>query len=94
MSNVIAGRPRPITEVAASVGLGEEELIPYGRYMAKVSVQALAARRTPHREAQVAVHHDDTGRRGRRRVTIGPGALWRTAAAVGAPRAVDRAGSA
>ena len=47
VSIVTPGRPRPITEVAASVGLGEEELIPYGRHMAKVSGQALAARRAP-----------------------------------------------
>ena len=28
--------PRPIGEIAASVGLAEEELFPYGRYIAKV----------------------------------------------------------
>jgi formate--tetrahydrofolate ligase len=38
-------RPRPIAEVAASVGLAEEEILPYGREIAKVPVQALVARR-------------------------------------------------
>lgn len=28
-------KPRPITEVAKSLGIKEENLIPYGRYMAK-----------------------------------------------------------
>ena len=39
MSSVTQARPRPITEVAASVGLADEELVPYGREIAKVSVQ-------------------------------------------------------
>ena len=38
-------RPRPISEVAASLGLAGEELTPCGREVAKVSVRALAARR-------------------------------------------------
>ncbi|MFQ5520481.1 MAG: formate--tetrahydrofolate ligase [Candidatus Methylomirabilia bacterium] len=36
---------RPISEVALSVGLREEELIPYGRYKAKVDLSALESRR-------------------------------------------------
>jgi formate--tetrahydrofolate ligase len=37
---------KPIAEVAATVGLQETELIPYGRYKAKVDAGALAARRS------------------------------------------------
>ncbi len=36
---------KPIVEIAAGVGLAADELIPYGRYKAKVDVAALAARR-------------------------------------------------
>jgi formate--tetrahydrofolate ligase len=35
---------KPISEVAAGLGLSEEELAPYGRYKAKVHVRALEAR--------------------------------------------------
>ena len=45
MSSVTQARPRPIAEVAASLGLADEELAPYGREIAKVSVRALGARR-------------------------------------------------
>ena len=80
MSNVIPGRPRPITEVAASVGLGEEELIPYGRHMAKVPVQALAARRAAASGKLVVVSSitPTPPGDGKTTVTIGLGqALWR-----------------
>jgi formate--tetrahydrofolate ligase len=36
---------KPITEVAAGIGLAEDELVPYGRYKAKVHVRALEGRR-------------------------------------------------
>ncbi|MFQ5520674.1 MAG: formate--tetrahydrofolate ligase [Candidatus Methylomirabilia bacterium] len=36
---------RPISEVAVSVGLREEELLPYGRYKGKVHLSALESRR-------------------------------------------------
>ena len=41
-----AAQLRPIAEVAAEVGLGPDEILPYGRYKAKISPAALA-RRTP-----------------------------------------------
>ncbi len=34
-----AAKPRPIQEIAARLGLGEEEIEPYGRYKAKVPLQ-------------------------------------------------------
>jgi len=36
--------PRPIMEIAAAAGLSPDEVEPYGHYMAKVSLQALARR--------------------------------------------------
>ncbi|HUF35846.1 MAG TPA: formate--tetrahydrofolate ligase [Gemmatimonadales bacterium] len=41
-----AAKLRPIAEVAAEVGLGPDEILPYGRYKAKISAEAIA-RRTP-----------------------------------------------
>ena len=39
-----AAKPRLIAEVAAEAGLGVEEFLPYGRYKAKITPQAAAAR--------------------------------------------------
>ena len=36
---------KPISEIAAGLGLAEEDVIPFGRYKAKVHGRALAARR-------------------------------------------------
>src|SRR5687767_5989113 len=41
-----AAKLRPIADVAAEVGLKPDEILPYGRYKAKVSAEAVA-RRTP-----------------------------------------------
>jgi formate--tetrahydrofolate ligase len=41
-----AAKLRPIADVAAEVGLGAEEILPYGRHKAKISAEAIA-RRTP-----------------------------------------------
>ena len=41
-----AAKPRPIADVAAEVGLGPDEILPYGRYKAKISPEAVA-RGTP-----------------------------------------------
>ncbi len=34
--------PKPIEEIAALIGLAREDLIPYGRYIAKVPIHTLA----------------------------------------------------
>ncbi len=73
-------RFRPITEVAASVGLAEDELVPYGRAIAKVPLQALAARRGgPNGKLVVVSSITPTPPGdGKTTVTIGLGqALWR-----------------
>jgi formate--tetrahydrofolate ligase len=41
-----AAKLRPIADVAAEVGLSPDEILPYGRYKAKISAEAIA-RRTP-----------------------------------------------
>ncbi len=41
-----AVKMRPIAEVAAEVGLGPDDILPYGRFKAKISAEAIA-RRTP-----------------------------------------------
>ena len=35
---------RPIADVAAEAGLGADEFLPYGRYKAKITPEAVAAR--------------------------------------------------
>ena len=80
MSSVTHARPRPITEVAASVGLADEELVPYGREIAKVSVRALGARRDAPSGKLVVVSSitPTPPGDGKTTVTIGLGqALWR-----------------
>jgi formate--tetrahydrofolate ligase len=73
-------RPRPIREVAASVGLTEDELVPHGREIAKVSVRALRARRDAPSGKLVVVSSitPTPPGDGKTTVTIGLGqALWR-----------------
>jgi len=73
-------RPRPIAEVAARVGLADEELVPYGREVAKVSVGALGARRDAPSGKLVVVSSitPTPPGDGKTTVTIGLGqALWR-----------------
>ena len=85
MPNVTSGRPRPITEVAASVGLADEELVPYGREIAKVSARALAARRDAPSGKLVVVSSitPTPPGDGKTTVTIGLGqALWRIKPAI------------
>jgi formate--tetrahydrofolate ligase len=73
-------RPRPIREVAAGVGLSEDELVPHGREIAKVSVRALRARRDAPSGKLVVVSSitPTPPGDGKTTVTIGLGqALWR-----------------
>jgi formate--tetrahydrofolate ligase len=73
-------RPRPIAEVAATVGLAEDELLPFGRAVAKVPVHALEARRDAPTGKLVVVSSitPTPPGDGKTTVTIGLGqALWR-----------------
>ena len=38
---------KPITEIAASLGLADEDVIPYGRYKAKINHRLIKKRRSP-----------------------------------------------
>ncbi|MGH7528154.1 MAG: formate--tetrahydrofolate ligase [Gemmatimonadales bacterium] len=40
-----AAKLRPIADVAAELGLGADEILPYGRYKAKISAEAVARRK-------------------------------------------------
>ena len=80
MPSLTPSHPRPIAEVAQGVGLTAEEVLPYGREVAKVSVRALAARRdTPSGKLVVVSSITPTPPGdGKTTVTIGLGqALWR-----------------
>jgi len=76
-------KPRPIADVAASLGLGPDEWTPYGRDKAKVQVGALAARRDrPDGKLVVVSSITPTpAGDGKTTMTIGLGqALWRIGA--------------
>ena len=80
MPSLTPSRPRPIAEVAESVGLTAEEVLPYGREVAKVSVRALAARRDAPSGKLVVVSSitPTPPGDGKTTVTIGLGqAFWR-----------------
>jgi formate--tetrahydrofolate ligase len=80
VSSVIPSRPRPIADVAASIGLATEELVPYGREIAKVPLQALADRgdRPSGKLVVVSSITPTPPGDGKTTVTIGLGqALWR-----------------
>jgi formate--tetrahydrofolate ligase len=73
-------RLRPIAEVAERLGLADDELIPYGRHMAKIPVAALARRRDAPVGRLVVVSSitPTPPGDGKTTVTIGLGqALWR-----------------
>jgi formate--tetrahydrofolate ligase len=42
-----AAKLRPIQDVAAELGLGPDDILPYGRYKAKISAEVMARARTP-----------------------------------------------
>jgi formate--tetrahydrofolate ligase len=76
-------RPRPIADVAADLGLGADEWIPYGRDKAKVHLAALTARRgRPDGKLVVVSSITPTpAGDGKTTMTIGLGqALWRIGA--------------
>jgi formate--tetrahydrofolate ligase len=74
---------RPITDVAASVGLSPEELEPYGRFMAKLPLAALEGPRGCSEGKLVLV----TG------ITPTPAGEGKTTVAIGLTDALNRAGT-
>jgi formate--tetrahydrofolate ligase len=66
-----AAKLRPIAEVAAEVGLGPDEILPYGRHKAKVSAEAVAKRKPKGRLVLVTGINPTPAGEGKSTVTVG-----------------------
>jgi formate--tetrahydrofolate ligase len=66
-----AAKMRPIADVAAEVGLGPDEILPYGRYKAKVSAEAIAKRSPKGRLVLVTGINPTPAGEGKSTVTVG-----------------------
>jgi len=66
-----AAKLRPIAEVAAEAGLGPDEILPYGRYKAKISAEAIARRNPKGRLVLVTGINPTPAGEGKSTVTVG-----------------------
>jgi formate--tetrahydrofolate ligase len=66
-----AARLRPIAEVAAEVGLTPDEFLPYGRYKAKITMEAIRARKPKGRLVLVTGTNPTPAGEGKSTVTVG-----------------------
>jgi formate--tetrahydrofolate ligase len=66
-----AAKLRPIADVAAEVGLKPDEILPYGRYKAKVSAEAVARRKPKGRLVLVTGINPTPAGEGKSTVTVG-----------------------
>jgi formate--tetrahydrofolate ligase len=66
-----AAKLRPIADVAAEVGLGPDEILPYGRYKAKVTPDAIAKRSPKGRLVLVTGINPTPAGEGKSTVTVG-----------------------
>jgi formate--tetrahydrofolate ligase len=66
-----AAKPRPIVDVAAEVGLGPDEILPYGRTKAKIAPEAVARRKPTGRLVLVTGINPTPAGEGKSTVTIG-----------------------
>jgi formate--tetrahydrofolate ligase len=66
-----AAKMRPIQDVAAEVGLGPDEILPYGRYKAKISAEAVARRKPSGRLVLVTGINPTPAGEGKSTVTVG-----------------------
>ncbi|MGH7534883.1 MAG: formate--tetrahydrofolate ligase, partial [Gemmatimonadales bacterium] len=66
-----AAKLRPIAEVAAEVGLGPDEILPYGRHKAKISAEAVARRKPTGRLVLVTGINPTPAGEGKSTVTVG-----------------------
>ncbi len=66
-----AAKLRPIADVAAEVGLGPDEILPYGRYKAKISAEAVASRKPKGRLVLVTGINPTPAGEGKSTVTVG-----------------------
>jgi Mrp family chromosome partitioning ATPase len=66
-----AAKLRPIADVAAEVGLTPDEILPYGRYKAKISAEAIARRKPKGRLVLVTGINPTPAGEGKSTVTVG-----------------------
>jgi formate--tetrahydrofolate ligase len=66
-----AAKLRPIAEVAEEVGLSADEILPYGRYKAKISAEAIAKRTPKGRLVLVTGINPTPAGEGKSTVTVG-----------------------
>jgi formate--tetrahydrofolate ligase len=66
-----AAKLRPIADVAAEVGLGPDEILPYGRYKAKISAEAIGKRKPKGRLVLVTGINPTPAGEGKSTVTVG-----------------------
>jgi formate--tetrahydrofolate ligase len=66
-----AAKLRPIAEVAAEAGLGADDFLPYGRYKAKITPEAVASRTPRGRLVLVAGINPTPAGEGKSTVTVG-----------------------
>ncbi|HYR32417.1 MAG TPA: formate--tetrahydrofolate ligase, partial [Gemmatimonadales bacterium] len=66
-----AARPRPIADVAAELGLADDELELYGKYKAKIALSALARRKPKGRLVLVTGINPTPAGEGKSTVTVG-----------------------
>src|SRR5688572_14533450 len=73
-----AAKLRPIADVAAELGLGPDEVLPYGRYKAKVTAEAVRSRLPTGKLVLVSGINPTPAGEGKSTVTIGVGQALRT----------------
>ena len=66
-----AARLRPIADVAAEAGLSPDEILPYGRYKAKITPDAVASRQPKGRLVLVSGINPTPAGEGKSTVTVG-----------------------
>ncbi|MFL5517678.1 MAG: formate--tetrahydrofolate ligase, partial [Gemmatimonadales bacterium] len=66
-----AAKLRPIQEVAAELGLGPDDILPYGRHKAKISAEAIRARTPKGRLVLVTGINPTPAGEGKSTVTVG-----------------------
>jgi formate--tetrahydrofolate ligase len=66
-----AAKLRPIADVAAEIGLGPDEILPYGRYKAKLTPEAIARRKPRGRLVLVTGINPTPAGEGKSTVTVG-----------------------
>ena len=66
-----AAKPRPIADVAAELGLGPDDILPYGRTKAKIAPEAIARRKPSGRLVLVSGINPTPAGEGKSTVTIG-----------------------